>query len=187
MRSPVGLSRTIWRTEQNAHTFRTKRIVEIVESERPVKKFTTTRGTIHPADRMLDLVTDVARYPEFVPFVEKLEVLSRKKSGGLETIEVDMTIAFKVYRERVRTRLVVSRKNRTIDVENVDGPFESMQARWDFVPKPDGASDVVVSFEYEMRSRMLSFVVNAAFDKAFGTLVSAFEKRATQTAGAAAP
>lgn len=150
-----------------------------------MKTFRTVRSTNHPADRMLALVADVGRYPEFVPFVERLEVLSRSRAKGVETVEVDMTVTFKVYREQVRTRLSIDPKARTIDVENVDGPFESMQARWEFLPTSPGACDVAVSFEYEMRSRMLAFMVNAAFDKAFGTLVAAFEREAVRREAAA--
>ena len=68
-------------------------------------RFTNTRRVKHAASEMFDLVADVERYPQFVPLCRDLRIRSRSRtSEGVEVVVADMTVAYKLVRERFSSR-----------------------------------------------------------------------------------
>lgn len=128
---------------------------------------------------MFDLVADVERYPEFVPMCHALKVRQRTAApDGTETIVADMTVSFKLVRETFSSRVTLDRPNLKILVEYLRGPFSSMENRWTFEPRGEGACDVGFFIAYEFRNRMLALLMGAMFDAAFHRFAEAFETRA---------
>jgi coenzyme Q-binding protein COQ10 len=142
-------------------------------------RFSDKRRVKHTAEQMFDLVADVERYPEFVPMCHSLRVRQRTAGqNGTETIVADMTVSFKLIRETFTSRVTLDRPNLRILVEYLRGPFSSMENRWTFEPRGEGACDVGFFIAYEFRSRMLALLMGAMFDAAFHRFAGAFEKRA---------
>jgi coenzyme Q-binding protein COQ10 len=144
-------------------------------------QFSTTRRVRHTAGEMFDLVADVERYPEFVPFCRALKVRQRTVSeGGIEVIVADMTVAYKVVHETFTSRVTLDRARRHILVEYLNGPFSRLDNRWKFRPVDEHSCDVEFYISYEFRSRALGMLMGAMFDLAFRRLAAAFERRADQ-------
>jgi coenzyme Q-binding protein COQ10 len=142
-------------------------------------QFSNRRRVAHAADRMFDLVADVERYPEFVPLCEALKVRSRTAgANGTEVVVADMTVSFKLVRERFTSKVTLDRPNLKILVEYLEGPFSRLENRWTFEPQGETASIVGFFIAYEFRSRMLSMLMGAMFDAAFQRFAAAFEQRA---------
>ena len=149
--------------------------------------FRTTRFVRHSPEEMFDVVADVERYPEFLPMCESLRVLRRTPAGeGVETLVADMSVGYKAIRESFTSRVNLDRPRRVIDVEYVDGPFRHLHNRWTFSPQGDGC-EVEFDIDYEFKSRMLSYVMGAVFDRAFRAFTGAFEARADRIYGSVAP
>jgi coenzyme Q-binding protein COQ10 len=146
-------------------------------------EFRTTRHVAHPPEKMFDLVADVERYPEFVPFCERLTVRKRRKEEGREVLVADMTIGYRLIRETFTSKVTFARDPLEISSENVDGPFRTMTNRWTFRPSTAGGCDVRFEIAYEFRSRTLAMLMGAMFDRAFRMFVQAFETRANQLYG----
>ena len=128
-------------------------------------------------DLIFDLVADVERYSEFLPWCEKLTVLSRERRGDEELLVAEMTVAFKVYRERFKTEVTLNRHARTISVAYLKGPFKRLANEWRFTPDGDGTMvDFFIAFEF--KSRALQMLVGLLFEEAFRRLVAAFDARA---------
>jgi coenzyme Q-binding protein COQ10 len=133
---------------------------------------------------MFDLVADVERYPEFVPLCQSLKVKSRTTADdGVETVVADMTVSFKLIRERFTSRVTLDRARRVITVEYLHGPFSRLENRWTFEPQGDKACIVGFNISYEFKSRMLAAVMGAMFDAAFQRFAAAFERRADEIYG----
>lgn len=134
----------------------------------------------YPADLMFSIVADVERYPEFLPWVTGLKVLSREKKAGKEIVAAEMTVGFAALRERYTSRVVLDPASRTIDVTQVEGVFRELENRWRFTP--DGADKkscrIDFSLRFEFRSRLLSLVASKAMSLAVSTMTHAFEQRA---------
>ena len=123
---------------------------------------------------VFDLVADVARYPEFLPWC----VVARINNGDGHVFEADVMIGFKMIREQFSSRVTLSRPER-IDVEYTKGPFRHLTNQWKFAPAPGGC---VVDFyiDFEFRSRFLQRVLEPLFTEAVRRMVSAFEDRARE-------
>ena len=145
--------------------------------------FRTVRHVLYPPEAMLDLVADVARYPEFVPLCESLRVLSDAiAEDGTRTITARMTVGYGPLHESFTSRVVVASQARRIDVSYLDGPFRSLHNRWLFRPAPDGC-DIDFDIAYEFRSLPLQLLLGAMFDRAFRKFAEAFEARARKIQG----
>ena len=140
--------------------------------------FQTTRRVRHSADRMFDLVADVERYPEFVPLCQALRVRSRVPQGDTEVVTADMTVAYKIFRETFRSRVVLDRPHGRILVEYLEGPLRKLENRWTFRPLDAGSCEVGFHLSYEFASRTLAALMGAVFDAAFRRFAEAFERRA---------
>jgi coenzyme Q-binding protein COQ10 len=147
-------------------------------------EFKTRRLVRHAAVEMFDLVSDVERYPEFVPLCADMRVRSRSaKDDGTVVLVAVMTIAYKLVRQSFTSRATLNRERLTIFVEYLDGPFSRMQNRWAFHPKGDGACEVEFFIDYEFRSRTFALLAGAVFDQVFRRMAAAFEQRADRVYG----
>jgi coenzyme Q-binding protein COQ10 len=152
-----------------------------------VPSFRSERRVHHKAGQMFDLVADCERYPEFVPLCTGLRVRNRRPDGqGRETLTADMSVGYKVIRERFTSRVVLDKPRLRVVVEYIDGPFSHMENIWTFRDEPEGALSVVTFFiDYEFRSRTLGALMGSMFDSAFRKFAQAFEKRADAVYGEA--
>jgi len=147
-------------------------------------RFSNKRRVQHRAEQMFNLVADVERYPEFVPLCQSLKIRQRTpKPDGTELVLADMTVSFKLVRETFTSQITLDRPNLKILVEYLKGPFSSLENRWTFEPRGEGACDVGFFIAYEFRSRMLAMLMGTMFDAAFQRFAAAFEKRADQVYG----
>ena len=135
--------------------------------------------------QIFDLVADVPRYPEFLPWCTAARV--RKHEGP--NVEVDeLAIGFGPLHETF-----VSRVTKTADAPDgmrletvgIEGPFKSLLSHWQFRPHPDG-TEIVFALEFEFRSRLLQHTMRVLFAEAVKRMVAAFEARARQLYGKAA-
>ena len=147
--------------------------------------FQTVHKVDHSSEDMFALVADVEKYPEFVPLCEKLQVRGRKNLGeGREMLVADMTVAYKLFRETFTSRVTLEPDNRRILVEYLDGPFRHLENVWTFKPFGEDACEVGFDITYEFKSRTLSALMSAMFDRAFRKFSDAFEARADVVYGA---
>jgi coenzyme Q-binding protein COQ10 len=141
-------------------------------------EFRTKRRVAHSAEEMFRLVADVERYPEFVPFCERLTVRGRREEGGREILVADMTIGYKLVRETFTSKVTLDRDALEIRADYLDGPFRTMENSWRFRPLDDDAAEISFAIAYEFKSRALAMLMGAVFDRVFRTFATAFETRA---------
>src|SRR5215510_15230989 len=142
-------------------------------------RFSNKHRVQHRAEQMFDLVSDVERYPEFVPLCQSLKIRQRMpKPDGTEVVVADMTVSFKLVKETFTSKVTLDRPNLKILVEYLRGPFSNLENRWTFEAKSETDCDVGFFLSYEFRSRMLAMLMGSMFDAAFARFSAAFEKRA---------
>ena len=136
-----------------------------------------SRHVPYSADLMFSIVADVERYPEFLPWVNALRILSREKDGDKEILVAEMIVGFRGLRERYTSRVILDRGARTIDVTQAQGPFARLENHWRFTPEGEGAR-VDFAIDFEFKNRLLNAVAGGAFALAQKRMTSAFEERA---------
>lgn len=133
---------------------------------------------------MYDLVADVGRYPEFLPWNSAARIRSRRPGpDGAEVMEADLVISFKVFRERFGSRVTLWPAQQRIETEYLDGPFRHMRAEWRFAERPEGGCDVAFFVDFEFRNALLQGVIGVVFGEAMARIVRAFEARAAALYG----
>ncbi len=149
----------------------------------------------HSEDRRLpytpaqiwDLVADIERYPEFLPWTAAARIRSRAplpgRGEGAEVIAADLVISFKVFRERFGSRVRLVPAEHRIETDYLDGPFRYLHSFWQIDPAGDGGSRVRFEVDFEFRNKVLQAIIGVVFDEAMRRVVRAFEKRAEQLYG----
>ena len=136
----------------------------------------------HSAAQMYDLVADVERYPEFLPWTAAARIRSRSMIEGGEVMEADLVISFKLFRERFGSRVTLLPGERRILTEYIDGPFRHLKSVWSFADEPESQGHpnckVVFDVDFEFRNAILSAVIGLVFNEAMTRVVRAFEARA---------
>jgi coenzyme Q-binding protein COQ10 len=129
-------------------------------------------------EQLFNLVGDVERYPEFLPWCLGARV--RERRGNV--ITADLLIGFKMVRERFTSRVALDRPQR-IDVSYAEGPFRYLNNHWEFIAQPGGKCLIDFYVDFEFRSRVLQKIIGVLFNEAVKRMVGAFEARARQLYG----
>ena len=137
-----------------------------------------TRVLPYSCEQMFDLVADVSRYREFLPWV----VATRIRSDSAIEMTADMVVGFKSLRESFTSKVSKHRPD-MIDVQYVDGPLRDLDNRWHFEPLPDGGCKVDFWVDFTVKNRVFEALAGQYFDRAFRKMVAAFEERAKQLYG----
>jgi coenzyme Q-binding protein COQ10 len=132
-----------------------------------------SRVVPHDADVMYRIVADVERYPEFLPWVTALRVLSR----GENTLTAQMAVAYGPFRERYTSRVDVDPGARSIEVVALKGPFRRLENHWRFTPM-DAGCRIDFSIAFEFRNPLLQAAASRAFEKVLMKMTDAFVARA---------
>ena len=143
---------------------------------------TETRRLPHTAQQMYDLVADVKRYPEFLPWTAGARIRELRDAGDHQVMLADLVISFKVFRESFGSRVTLWPDTKKIDTEYLDGPFKYMISSWHFEDAEDGC-DVHFHVEFEFRNRLLQTTATVFFNDAMQRVVRAFERRAAELYG----
>ena len=137
-----------------------------------------TRRLPYSCEQMFDLVADVGRYGEFLPWV----VATRVRSDTEQEMTADMRVGFKAIREKFTSRVTKDRPNR-IDVHYLDGPLRDLDNSWVFRPTEDGGCEIDFCVQFTFRNAVFEALAGQYFDRAFRKMVEAFEKRADDLYG----
>jgi coenzyme Q-binding protein COQ10 len=127
----------------------------------------------YSAEQMFDLVADVARYPEFLPWV----AATRVRSNGEHEMIADMLVGFKNLREKFTSQVTKTRPQR-IEVQYLDGPMRDLDNVWLFRPLDDLSCEIDFSVSFSFRNALFEKLAGQYVDRAFRKMVAAFESRA---------
>ncbi|RYF81279.1 MAG: type II toxin-antitoxin system RatA family toxin [Comamonadaceae bacterium] len=139
----------------------------------------------YSAEQMYALVTDVAKYPEFLPWCDRARVIEEDASG----MTAEVGLAFGGVRQSFTTRNTHV-PGREVHMKLVKGPFSQLDGVWKFTPVGEEGAEasacrVELSLQYGFDNFALQALVGPVFDKVAASLVEAFVKRSEQVYGAA--
>ncbi len=142
-------------------------------------RYTVVRRLPYSPEQLFELVGDVEKYPEFVPWVTHMRTWNlRAESGGASSVDAEAGVGFSFLRERFATKVRRDPVARTIDVSLISGPFRKLQNEWRFSPDGEGGTRIDFLIDFEFRVRLLDGLLRANFDRAVGKLIACFEARA---------
>jgi len=129
-------------------------------------------------EQMFDLVANIDRYPEFLPWCLEANVWEREGNAVL----ADLVIGYGPVREKFTSRVTLERPGH-IHVEYLKGPMKHLSNHWRFLPSNPDACVVDFFVDFEFRNPILRQLMGVFFNEAVRRMVSAFEARAKQLYG----
>lgn len=136
----------------------------------------THRSAIVPysARQMFDLVADVERYAEFLPWCEASRVLERRENGVVAELEV--------HRGGVRQTFATFNREQApsrIEMSLVEGPFKELAGTWQFEPLGEDGCRVRLDLSFQVANPLLRLTLGRVFEAMCNTMVDAFTRRAS--------
>ncbi|HLR29762.1 MAG TPA: type II toxin-antitoxin system RatA family toxin [Paenalcaligenes sp.] len=138
---------------------------------------TVKRSVIVPytSEQMFDLVSDVARYPEFMPWCGGADVMEQDESGMVASIMIRIARIS----QNFTTKNTHDYPNR-IQLELVDGPFSNLTGDWSFTPLGEDGCKIDFVMQYEFSSRALEMVIGPIFNRIATSFIDSFTQRANE-------
>lgn len=129
--------------------------------------------------QLFDMVAEVARYPEFLPWCKAARIYSRNGNEFL----ADLVIVFKGFTEKYTSKVTLHPDTYCIEVDMVEGPFHHLDNHWRLEPLENGGTMIHLELDFRFKSRILEGLIGGMFQRASEKMVAAFRERAKELYG----
>ena len=130
-------------------------------------------------EQLINLVLDIEKYPEFVPFCMGAKVYEKKAQGNLLLIVGDLTIGKGSFKDTYKSDVKYNKKEDSIFVTNLDGPLKHLENTWNFKEK-NNVTEISFEVDFELKNEFLNIVMTKSFQFALDKIAEAFQKRAEE-------
>ncbi len=128
---------------------------------------------------LINMVLDIEKYPEFVPWCLDSKVYEKKDKGDTVEIIADLTIGKSFFKETYKSFVTYNKSTDTIYVTNIEGPLKHLENKWFFKDLGD-SSEVEFQVDFELKNKILNLLMNKSFDLGLIKIADAFQKRAEE-------
>ncbi len=128
-------------------------------------------------DQLIDLVLDIEKYPEFVPFCLNSKVYEKKKKNDLILIIADLTIGKGPFKDTYKSDVKFYKKKDFIYVTNIDGPLKHLENKWHF-KEQNNITEISFEVDFELKNDFLNIIMTRSFQFGLDKIADAFQKRA---------
>ena len=129
--------------------------------------------------QLIDLVLDIEKYPEFVPFCVHAKIYEKKEKDNLLLIIADLTIGKGPFKDTYKSDVKFSKKDDSIYVTNLDGPLKHLENKWHFI-ESNNITEVSFDVDFELKNHFLNIVMTKSFKFGLDKIADAFQKRAEE-------
>jgi coenzyme Q-binding protein COQ10 len=133
----------------------------------------------YSAEQLFDLVMDIEKYPEFLPWCLGARINSKSKNK----VEADVIVGYKMFREKFSSRVRFTRP-KEIEVEYLQGPMRHLHNKWAFKDLKENQCRVDFYVDFSLKTKLFESLVDQFFHKALMKMINAFELRAMEIYGA---
>ena len=128
-------------------------------------------------NQLIDLVLDIEKYPEFVPFCLDAKIYEKKEKGDFILIIADLTIGKGPFKDTYKSDVKFNKKDNSIKVTNIDGPLNRLENIWLFNDHVNG-TEISFDIDFEIENKFLNIVMTKSFQFGLDKIADAFQKRA---------
>jgi len=128
-------------------------------------------------NQLIDLVLDIEKYPEFVPFCLDAKIYEKKEKGDFILIIADLTIGRGPFKDTYKSDVKFNKKDNSIKVTNIEGPLNRLDNMWLFNDHVNG-TEISFDIDFEIENRFLNIVMTRSFQFGLDKIADAFQKRA---------
>ena len=128
-------------------------------------------------NQLIDLVLDIEKYPEFVPFCLDAHVYEKNTERDLTLIIADLTIGKGPLKDTYKSDVKFNKKDSSIKVTNIGGPLNHLENTWYFNDHKNG-TEISFDIDFEIENKFLNIVMSKSFKFGLDKIADAFQKRA---------
>jgi len=128
-------------------------------------------------NQLIDLVLDIEKYPEFVPFCLDAKIYEKKEKGDFILIIADLTIGRGPFKDTYKSDVKFNKKDNSIKVTNIEGPLNRLENTWLFNDHVNG-TEISFDIDFEIENKFLNIVMTKSFQFGLDKIADAFQKRA---------
>ena len=130
-------------------------------------------------EQLIDLVLDIEKYPEFVPFCLGSKIYVKKDKGDQLLIIADLTIGKGPFKDTYKSDVKFNKNEDSIYVTNLDGPLKHLENKWHF-KEINNLSEVSFEIDFELKNDFLNIIMTKSFQFGLNKIADAFQKRAEE-------
>ena len=128
-------------------------------------------------DQLIDLVLDIEKYPEFVPFCLGSHVYQRENKDDQIIIVADLTIGKGPFKDTYKSDVKFNKDYSSINVTNIGGPLRHLENNWKFI-ESDKGTEILFDIDFEIENKFLNLLMSKSFQYGLNKIADAFQKRA---------
>ena len=128
---------------------------------------------------LIDLVLDIEKYPEFIPFCYDAKIYKNEDKGDFKIIIADLSIGKGPFKDTYKSDVKFSKKDNSIHVKNIDGPLNHLTNVWNF-KEMNNMTEVTFDIDFEIKNKFLNTVMSASFQFGLEKIADSFQKRAEE-------
>ena len=128
-------------------------------------------------NQLVDLVLDIEKYPEFVPFCLASHVYERNDKGDHILIIADLTIGKGPFKDTYKSDVRFDKVKSIINVTNIGGPLNHLENNWKFI-ESDNSTEILFDIDFEIENKFLNLVMTKSFQYGLNKIADAFQERA---------
>ena len=130
-------------------------------------------------EQLIDLVLDIEKYPQFVPFCLDSKIYKKKEKGDLLLVVADLTIGKGPFKDTYKSDVKYNKKKDLIYVTNLDGPLKHLVNKWYF-KEVNNVTEVSFDIDFELKNHFLNIIMIKPFQIGLHKIADAFQKRAEE-------
>ena len=130
-------------------------------------------------EQLIDLVLDIEKYPQFVPFCLDSKIYEKNEEGDLILIIADLTIGKGPFKDTYKSDVKFNKKENSIYVTNLEGPLKHLENKWHF-KEENNFTEVSFDVDFELKNDFLNIIMTKSFQFGLDKIADAFQKRAEE-------
>ncbi len=128
-------------------------------------------------NQLIEMVLDIEKYPEFVPWCIEGKIFDRKESIDMITFSGDLKVGKSILNETFSSHVSYFKEKDKIVVSNLDGPLKYLKNEWDFKEINNG-TQLEFFIDFELKNPILNTIMKKSFELGLNKIAKAFEERA---------
>ena len=126
---------------------------------------------------LINLVLDIEKYPEFVPFCYAAKIHETVDEKDSIKIIADLTIGKGPFKDTYKSDVRYNKKNDSIFVTNIDGPLNHLENRWLFEQQNQN-TEISFDINFEIENKFLNIIMEKSFQFGLNKIADSFQNRA---------
>ena len=127
--------------------------------------------------QLIEMVLDIEKYPEFVPWCIEGKIEDKNESTDLITFKGDLKVGKSLLNETFSSHVSYYKEKDKIIVTNLDGPLKHLKNEWVF-KKVNDATQLEFFIDFELKNPILNSIMKKSFELGLNKIAKSFEERA---------